>query len=110
MSQTQILAVDTSRAVYSTLRLVQSLILLTLALIAPARVFATGVPQITSQPASVTVAAGANLTLSVAATSDTALTYQWRKGGFPIDGATSATLTLLNVQPADAGGYYVVVS
>ena len=69
-----------------------------------------GVPQITVQPASVTTVLGGTVTLSVTATSSAALSYQWRKDGFPIGGATSPTLTLANVQMADGGGYYVVVS
>ena len=37
-------------------------------------------------------------------------TYQWRFDGFPIPGATSATLSLTNLQPSAAGSYSVVVS
>lgn len=39
-----------------------------------------------------------------------ALTYQWRKNGVNIPGATSATFTLSNLQPSDDGSYDVVVS
>ena len=67
-------------------------------------------PSITTQPASQSVNAGVNLTLSVVATGSPAPTYQWRKNGTLVTGATNATLTLSNVQPADAGAYNVVVS
>jgi pectate lyase len=67
-------------------------------------------PVITTQPASQTVTAGGSVTFSVAATGDGTLTYQWRKGGEPLPGATTATLTLTNVQLAAAGAYDVVVT
>ncbi|MSU49913.1 MAG: hypothetical protein EXS37_12650 [Opitutus sp.] len=70
---------------------------------------ATG-PTITTQPASQSVNAGANVTLTVVAAGSPAPTYQWRKNGTLIDRATSATLALSNVQPADTGAYTVVVS
>lgn len=38
------------------------------------------------------------------------LTYQWRKGGTPIAGATGATLTLNTLTTADTGDYEVVVT
>ncbi|HVS51621.1 MAG TPA: DUF1800 family protein [Opitutaceae bacterium] len=60
-------------------------------------------------PQNQTVAAGGLASFSVTA-SGTALGYQWQKNGLPISGATNATLTLLNVQPADAGIYTVVVT
>lgn len=37
-------------------------------------------------------------------------TYQWLKDGTRITGATNATLTIVNAQPADAGKYRVVVA
>jgi len=52
-------------------------------------------PSITQQPVSQTVTAGANVTLSVTATGTAPLTYQWRKDGQNIAGATSASLTLI---------------
>jgi uncharacterized delta-60 repeat protein/uncharacterized repeat protein (TIGR01451 family) len=50
------------------------------------------------------------VTFSVAATSDTALSYQWKFNGTNIAGATSPTLTINNPQTANAGVYTVVVS
>jgi hypothetical protein len=59
---------------------------------------------------SVAVNAGQNATFTVTATGTPAPTYQWRKNGAAITGATSATLSLSNVQDADAGSYDVIVS
>lgn len=78
-------------------------------------------PAITAQPtpASQTICPGFTVSYSVAATG-TGLTYQWQynpgsgfvnlvNGGF-ISGATSTTLTIANVQLANAGSYRVIVS
>ena len=67
-------------------------------------------PAITTQPASQTVTAGANVTFTVAATGTDPLSYQWRKDGADLGGATGATLTRNSVTASDAGNYTVVVS
>jgi hypothetical protein len=67
-------------------------------------------PSITSQPQSVTVNQGQNAAFSVSATGTAPLSYQWRKGGSALAGASAASLTLAAVQPGDAGSYDVVVS
>jgi hypothetical protein len=65
---------------------------------------------ITSQPAaSQTVCSGFPVSFSVTATG-TGLTYQWKKNGVDVPGATSATYSIANTAPADAGTYTVVVS
>lgn len=66
-------------------------------------------PTITTQPVSQTVGTGASATFSVTA-SGTSLTYQWAHGGTNVPAGTAATLTLNNVQAADAGSYTVVVT
>jgi uncharacterized protein (DUF1800 family) len=60
-------------------------------------------------PQSQSVSAGTAATFNVTATGS-ALSYQWQKNGAAIAGATSATLTVGNVQPQDAGIYTVVVT
>jgi hypothetical protein len=70
---------------------------------------AAGAPAITTQPTSSTVTAGANVTFTVVA-SGVGLSYQWRKDGTAITGATSATYSLSAVQAANAGSYTVVVT
>lgn len=67
-------------------------------------------PSISRQPVAQTVLAGGTVTFSVTAVGAEPLTYQWRKDGRGITGATASTLTLTNVTLADAGLYSVVVS
>ncbi|MBI5767105.1 MAG: immunoglobulin domain-containing protein [Verrucomicrobia bacterium] len=69
----------------------------------------TGAPAISSQPSGTTVANGGAASFSVVATGTPAPTYQWRKDGTDLAGATNATLTLTNVQRTNAGTYNVVV-
>ena len=67
-------------------------------------------PRITTQPNySQTVTAGSSVTFSVVATGTPTLTYQWRKGGVTIDGATNATYTIASAAVSNAGDYYVAV-
>lgn len=68
---------------------------------------------ITTQPSAQSAAVGATANFSVVASGTSSLTYQWRKAGANITGnasATTATLTLANVQAGDAAGYDVVVT
>lgn len=67
-------------------------------------------PSITTQPASQAVSAGSSATLSVAVTGNPPPTYQWRKNGVAIAGATTYSLMLTNLLPGDAGNYDVVVT
>lgn len=53
---------------------------------------------------------GDALTLSVVAGGTAPLSYQWRKGGAALTGATGTTLTFDKVTLGDAGKYSVVVS
>ena len=64
---------------------------------------------ISSQPASVSVAAGSSATFSVTATGGTgAYTYQWQRNGTNISGATSASYSL-TAASADSGAQFRVV-
>jgi len=65
---------------------------------------------ITAQPVNQTACAGGSATFTVAASGSGALSYQWRKGGVNIPGATAANLTINPVAAGDAGSYDVVVS
>ena len=75
-----------------------------------------GAPVITTQPATQTACAGADITLTMAASSTTPLRYQWQKDGVAltnggrISGATSATLMISSARGSDAGIYTVVVT
>lgn len=66
-------------------------------------------PQITTQPSSDTACEGQTAQFTVVATG-TNITYQWKKNGANISGATNATLSITNVQPGDAGQYTVDIS
>jgi sugar lactone lactonase YvrE len=69
-----------------------------------------GVPTIQTQPQSRSVTAGATVAFSVVATGQPAPTYQWFLNGSILPGATDSTLSLSNVQIAQAGKYTVVVA
>lgn len=72
---------------------------------------ATGTaPTITTQPGAVTATTGTFATFTVAASGSPTLSYQWKKNGATIAGATAAIYTINPVQAADAGSYTVVVS
>jgi hypothetical protein len=66
-------------------------------------------PTIMTQPAGQTVTAGQTATFSVGATGSPAPSYQWRKGGVSIAGATSATYTTPTTTSADDGSAFSVV-
>ncbi|HUJ45097.1 MAG TPA: immunoglobulin domain-containing protein, partial [Opitutaceae bacterium] len=67
-------------------------------------------PVFTTQPASQTVTAGTAVTFTAAASGTPAPTYQWRKNGVNITGATSAAYTIASVAMTDAGTYTVVAT
>jgi hypothetical protein len=70
-------------------------------------------PVISNQPQSQLVVTGATATFSVVAGSVIPLSYQWYFNAntpLAISSATTAMLTLTNVQAGDAGGYSVVVA
>src|SRR5262249_40885742 len=68
------------------------------------------VPFITFQPTSQSAVPGSRVALGVTAGGSAPLSFQWRKNGVPITGATSAMLELANLSGADAGTYTVVVT
>ena len=68
------------------------------------------VPSITTQPLSQTVTAGNSVTFTAAASGNPTPTYQWKKGGVIISGATGATYTIASTGPGDAGSYTVVAT
>ena len=67
-------------------------------------------PAIATAPASTTVNQGQSATLSVSVTGTEPFTYQWRRNGTAIDGATASSLTLSAVQASAAGSYTVTIT
>lgn len=59
----------------------------------------------TLQPQNEAVVIGEDVTLSVAATGNGSVTYQWKKDGQDIEGETSETLTIAYFSEADRGSY-----
>ncbi|HEY5809563.1 MAG TPA: hypothetical protein VIT67_16430 [Povalibacter sp.] len=66
-------------------------------------------PTIVTQPAAVTVNAGNTATFAVGIDGSGPFSFQWRRDGVVIPGATSAVLTLDAVRSTDAASYSVVV-
>lgn len=67
-------------------------------------------PQWIVQPASTAASIGQTVTLSAVASGDPEPSYQWRKDGVVIAGATSASLTITDTEASDSGSYSVVAT
>lgn len=67
-------------------------------------------PSIVTHPAAVAVTEGNVATFAVGVTGSGPITFQWRKNGTDIAGATAAAVTLPAVAMADAGNYSVRVA
>ncbi|HWI58704.1 MAG TPA: LamG-like jellyroll fold domain-containing protein [Bacillota bacterium] len=64
-------------------------------------------PLILAQPTSFSGYVGGPVTFAVSAGGSLPLTYQWKRDGAPIAGATTASLTLPNIQWGDSGSSYI---
>ncbi len=67
-------------------------------------------PVITNQPQNLYVVAGANTSFSVGADGSRPLSYQWFFDGSPLAGAAGPTLSFNDVEAANQGSYYVVIT
>ncbi|MBI5426114.1 MAG: immunoglobulin domain-containing protein [Opitutae bacterium] len=67
-------------------------------------------PSIYNLPPFVTVDSGQSLTLTPAVAGTTPITYQWKKNGVDISGATTASFWKSPVATADAGDYTLVAT
>jgi cysteine-rich repeat protein len=65
-------------------------------------------PSIISQPTSQSIAVGATATFSVTVSGTGPFSYQWRKNGTPISGATNASYTTPVAVADDSGSQYTV--
>ena len=67
-------------------------------------------PTSFSTPSNVAACVGGPASFTVTPSGGGTYTYQWRKGGINIGGATSATLNIPAVVPGDVGNYDCVVT
>lgn len=67
-------------------------------------------PFLTRNPQSVLANSGESVTFNAQAIGSLPLSYQWSKNGTALPGATTASLTLANIQQADEGNYTLSVS
>ena len=67
-------------------------------------------PRFSAHPAAQVVIPGVTANFSATAASSLTATYQWRKDGVAIPGATTTALTVANVQVANLGAYTVVAT
>ena len=65
-------------------------------------------PSITAQPANKTVTAGQTATFSVTATGTAPLTYEWKKNGAVISGATASSYTTAAAAASDNNAKFTV--
>jgi sugar lactone lactonase YvrE len=70
----------------------------------------TSSPVFTTQPQSQSAKTGESVTFSGVASGLPAPTYQWNLNGAEIAGATSSSITINNVQTANAGDYTLVAT
>ena len=68
------------------------------------------VTAISVQPVAVVACNGLTATYNVTASGQGTLSYQWRKDGSPISGATNSSYSIAGITSANAGNYSVVVS
>ena len=78
--------------------------------VAPITLLPVTPPSITTQPVNAVAMVGGRVTFTVVADGTNPLTYQWRKGGQTISGATAAEFAIDPVQVSSAGSYDVVVA
>ena len=68
-------------------------------------------PTVVTQPQNVNISSGGSATFTVGPNGTLPLSYQWYYNtNTPVANATNATLTLTNVQDANAGGYTVIIT
>lgn len=65
---------------------------------------------ITTQPTGASLTEGQALTLTAAATSPTAMTFQWYRNNEPIPSATASTYTVAATGGADVGSYFLRIT
>lgn len=77
---------------------------------ADAGLFVNAPPVIITHPQSQSGVLGSNVTLEVLASGSGPFTYQWRRNGNPISGATTANYSITNITFTNAASYDVLVA
>lgn len=72
--------------------------------------FSPLVPTIATQPTDQNAITGSTVTFAVTANGIPPLSYQWRKNGVPITGATNSSLRFATVASTDAGTYFATIT
>jgi sugar lactone lactonase YvrE len=67
-------------------------------------------PAILKQPTPIATTTGNQAVFTITAVSSLPLTYQWRKNGLPLDGGSSAILTIANAQLTNTGTYDCILN
>ncbi|MBI3259340.1 MAG: immunoglobulin domain-containing protein [Ignavibacteriae bacterium] len=67
-------------------------------------------PSIVTQPKSDSICTGSPIALSITTDNPTGYTYQWRKNGNIITGATETAYSITSATAADAGSYDVIIT
>lgn len=67
-------------------------------------------PIFSLNPQAVAALTGSTVTFTASAHGTEPITWQWTKDGDPVDGATTTSLTLTNVQPSAVGSYRVTAT
>jgi hypothetical protein len=104
-------SIEATAAVSTTYRLYEDNILVELSpgvFDIPLDVVIGAPPSITSQPSNRTVSEGQSALFSVVASGASPLSYQWRRNGAPIAGATLSSYSLPSPSAADSGAVFAV--
>lgn len=78
--------------------------------IAPTQLYPEISPFFATEPANITAVASNNFTWTVYTGGTGPVTYQWKKNGSDIPGATNSALTLTPALPGDAGDYSLAIT
>lgn len=76
----------------------------------PVNLIVVRAPRLVREPEDVAAVAGGTAVFEAGADGDAPLGFQWRRGGTDLPGATNATLRLMDLAPAQAGDFVVIVT
>lgn len=77
--------------------------------IAGSSLYANNLPNIIKHPENITIKSGKSATFKVILSDSSDISYQWRKNGLPIKGATKSSYTIKKVSSIDNQTTYSIV-